>query len=145
LAGDAGGWGIGIIVGEPLAVTAEYQVSRVRAIDMGLGYSWGHSLFVYGDYLFLFPGGLEGQGEKLKNITPYVGVGGYFASHDSSHLHIYDSRTFSTTVGVRIPLGADWYVPNSSVQIFAELVPGLLFIPGLAFEVQGGVGARYWF
>lgn len=141
----ADGWGLGVLIGEPVALSAEYQMGRDRAIDMGLGYSWGHSFHVFGDYLFQFLGAWEGRGEFISALTPYVGIGAFFQSHSSGHPHIHDNRTFTTSLGARIPLGVDWFVPDSPVQIFVELVPAFKIVPGLDFDFFGGVGARYFF
>lgn len=142
---EAKTWGLGVLIGEPIAITGEYQMTSERAIDMGLGYSWGHALSLYGDYLFQFLGAWEGHGEFISKVTPYVGVGAFFESHDSTHPHVRDYKTYSTTFGARIPVGADWFIPSSPVQLFVELVPALILVPGLDVDFYGGVGARYFF
>lgn len=140
-----GAWGLGVVLGEPVAATAEYQLTSDRAVDMGLGYSFGHALHAYGDYLFQFLGAWEGHGEFISKLTPYVGIGAFFESHDSNHPHIRDSRAYSTTFGARIPLGADYLISGSPVQIFLELVPAFLLVPGTGFDFFGGIGLRYFF
>ena len=53
------GFGLGFILGDPTAITAKQYLDHNQAFDLGFGYDWGHSVMLYGDYLFHFPGGIQ--------------------------------------------------------------------------------------
>ena len=66
-------------------------------------------------------------------LPVYFGIGGrVFLSDD-------------VTIGVRVPLGINYMFANAPVDIFLEVVPILNLVPSTNFEVNGGIGFRYFF
>lgn len=134
---DSKDWGVGIILGEPIALSAIVRPTTESAIDFGLGYFWGRSFLIYSDYLYLFPGTSIANDTKL-NLVPYVGLGGLLRMHNSH-------SEFQTSLHARVPLGLSLLVHKSSpLEFFIEFVPVVDLVPGLGMDLNGGIGFRIY-
>jgi hypothetical protein len=139
---------LGIILGEPSGLTGKFWTAQDRAIDAGLAFSFNSFFLVYSDYLFHFYGSIPHSDRFMRTLDPYVGVGGEFFFSEGGHAsgnHYFDTSDSSFGLGIRVPLGAEWFIPRAPLGIFVELVPGLGVIPGTFGFLQGGIGARYYF
>ena len=137
--------GVGVILGDPTALTAKAPLSDHRAVDFGFGYHWHDSVLFYGDYLFLFPGSFKTENVEVNKIVPYVGVGAALALFQSDQQKRIGDNEANAVFAGRIPLGLSWMIAESPVELFAEVVPTIDVIPGLFFEVGGGLGVRIFF
>ncbi|MBI3541922.1 MAG: hypothetical protein HY075_01420 [Deltaproteobacteria bacterium] len=122
-----GTFGAGAIFGEPTGLTAKYWLNHSRdAIDFGLAYSVRNYLMLYADKLWHF-------GRLPHQLSAYFGGGaGLFLGKD-------------TRVDLRIPVGVEWLPSRPRIGVFAELVPALRVAPSTGFDLNGGVGVRYYF
>jgi hypothetical protein len=131
---EAGNFGAGPLLGEPMGVGVKFWLSQKTAIDGGAGWSfWDPAGFqLHGDFLFhkfdLF------HVEK-GDLPLYFGVGGRvkFVEHG-------DNRA-----GIRGPVGMSYLFPDSRWELFAEVAPILDLAPSTRLECNGGVGLRYYF
>lgn len=142
--------GLGVVLGEPTAFSGKVWMNNDRAIDFGLGYSYGNYVIVFADYLFQWPGAFRlKSGEKFfEELVPYVGVGLVMAlatSNPAAGRAYFGSRTETIGLGVRIPLGIEWLPSSAPLGVFLELAPGLGFVPLTYVFFQGGIGVRYYF
>jgi len=48
-------------------------------------------------------------------------------------------------VGVRIPVGINYIFAKAPLDIFLEIVPMLELVPRTEFNLNGGIGIRYFF
>ncbi len=48
-------------------------------------------------------------------------------------------------VGVRAPLGLNYFFSENPFEIFGEVVPILMVLPGTEFEFNAAIGLRYYF
>lgn len=125
-----GPFGLGVLIGDPTGLNAKVFLGGNNAFDVGLGWSLRRDVVhLHADYLFHFPQ-RWGGGEWL----PYVGVGGVLVllDHDAG-------------LGVRVPFGLSWFPGSGPVDIFAEIAPGVRVLPDTRFDLQGGIGARFYF
>lgn len=127
------GFGIGIILGEPTGVTVKNWLTEKTAVDFAIAWSFSGSedaLHLHGDYIIhnfsLIP---VDEGE----MPFYFGVGGRIKFEDDA------------SVAVRVPLGIDYLFANAPVDLFLEIVPMLELAPDTDFELNGGLGVRYFF
>ncbi|MFA5858774.1 MAG: DUF3996 domain-containing protein [Elusimicrobiota bacterium] len=122
-AGNGGGLGIGIILGEPTGIAV--KVSKIHgAIAWSTAGNWLH---VHGDYVLY-------QNTNLISEFPlYIGVGAKVGIGSGVGL------------GVRVPIGLEYKFSDAPLDIFFEVVPGLGILPGIGFGVDGGIGIRYYF
>ena len=125
------GFGLGVIFGEPTGVSGKNWLDAKRAIDGGLSWSFQGEgdLHVHADMLWHFTDVIRSE----TRFPLYVGIGGRIRFHDP------------VLVGVRVPVGIAWWVDCAPLDVFLEIVPILDLTPSTDFEVNGGVGARYFF
>jgi hypothetical protein len=132
---EHGGFGVGVIAGEPTGLSLKAWLDEHSAVDAGLAWSFSdHTSFhIHADYLWhnfsLLPVS-EGQ------LPVYVGVGARIKVRDQND---------DTRFGVRIPVGLAYHFPNVPVDLFAEVAPVLDLAPRTRFSLNGGVGVRYYF
>lgn len=137
--------GLGVVVGEPTALTAEYTISKQRSADFGFGYSWSHSVLLYGDYLFQYPDTFSTDSNFINQLTPYVGVGPELEIYSGDHRKHISDRDARAVFSARVPLGLGWLIPDSPVKLFVELVPLLNIAPGLDVDLHADIGVRCFF
>ena len=131
-AGTPGKFGLGIILGEPTGISLKSWQSDEIAYDAALAWSFGKegSVHIHVDYLLH-------NYELIRTInsyTPvYYGIGGRIQTKDE------------TALGVRLPLGINFRSRKIPIDIFIEFVPALNIIPNTEFDLEGGIGARYYF
>lgn len=127
------GFGLGILVGEPTAVSAKYWTSGSTAFDFGIGYSFEKSSYlnIHADYLFH----VKNIFETAENISLYYGPG--------ARLRFVENAT--TRLGFRFDIGLVWIPRNAPIDVFIEVAPLLDIIPETDFSFNGGIGVRYFF
>ncbi len=138
--------GVGFIIGDPTGITGKFWTSSRNAIDIGMAFSFNSFVLLYGDYLFHFHGAFGTDSAFLSRLEPYVGVGTeilFVQSTPRKNTKYYNDA--ETGLGVRIPFGAEWFMPDAPLALFVELVPGIGLVPGTFSFFQGGVGARFYF
>ena len=140
-------FGLGIILGEPTGVTGKFHLSPYQALDFGFAYSFNNFALLYADLLFQVSqlSGSRGRGES--QVSPYIGVGIlYLTSFQSTRSNnAYFTSTDTVGLGIRIPVGLEFFPGNSQVGIFAEIVPGIGLLPSPFGFFEGGGGVRYYF
>ncbi|HET6613334.1 MAG TPA: DUF3996 domain-containing protein [Kofleriaceae bacterium] len=153
-------FGLGIMFGAPTGLTAKWYTGKDTALDFGLGvyhHFYYHDAFhIHADFLW--------HPAVLAKADPfwlalYFGVGGRLLHHDSYYHrgdYFYDDHTH---LGARVPVGLVMDFNNIPLDIFFELVPTLDLLviqnddrytdddhhDGLNFELDGALGARYYF
>jgi hypothetical protein len=118
---------LGIIVGEPTGLSAKFWTGANSAFDLGLAWSFSGqgSMHIHSNYLL--HNTLDNQ-----DLALYYGLGGRLLMRDDPK------------VGIRIPLGLQYVIPDSRLGLFFELAPMLNLIPDTEFDVNGGLGLRYF-
>lgn len=142
------GFGLGIMLGSPTGLNGKAWISGDKALDFGLAWGLWHGgyLHVHGDYLFhkmdliTVPKGklplYFGPGLRIRSW----GDGRYWRG---GRWHDYDGNRVS--VGVRIPVGLAYIFDDAPVDVFIEAVPTLDLAPATYFDLDGAIGARFWF
>ncbi len=130
--GKSGDFGAGIILGEPTGISAKLWNSNDRAFDMAIAWSIGRNdrFHLHSDYLIHRFDLISVEAGKL---PLYYGLGGRIGFGDQVDL------------GLRIPLGIAYMLPNDPFEFFFEIVPVLNLYPGTDFDANGGFGVRYYF
>jgi hypothetical protein len=125
------GFGLGVIFGEPTGISGKYWVNARNSINGGVAWSFHGDgfLHLHADFVWHFPDAIKAD----IRLPLYVGVGGRIRFDDPAR------------VGVRIPLGIEWWVDDAPIGVFLEVVPVLDLTPSTKFAVNGGVGVRYFF
>lgn len=127
-----GDFGLGVILGEPTGLSAKLYMGNSRAVDFGAAWSFGNnaSMHLHADYLihrFDLISVDSGQ------LPLYYGVGARVRLSDDAQM------------GIRIPIGLSYYLPNDPLEFFFEIVPIVDIAPKTTFSGNGGFGIRYYF
>jgi hypothetical protein len=130
--GQAKGFGVGAILGEPTGISLKTWTGDKSAFDGAAAWSFHGSGFLqlHADYLrhnFKLIGINQGQ------LPVYYGI--------------WAKVVFANdpVVGIRVPLGINYIFGDAPLDLFAEIVPTLNLIPATEFDFGGGIGIRYWF
>lgn len=148
---DRGGnFGLGLMLGDPSAITGRYTVDTKTAYQGGVSFFYKDWTQLYFDWLHLFENGFGKQTEFISQTTPYIGAGAVavLTSSDRSvsrRSRYFDSSDETIAIGVRVPIGAEWRPAQFPIGVFVELAPGLTILPGTYAFLQLGIGARYYF
>lgn len=144
--GSAQHLGVGIIIGSPTGFTGKVIFTQRSAFAANIGWSLGDNpkLHITGDYQFLFPtvfrwsDEMTGEQRELKNLTPYIGIGGRFKFKENEQEHETELN-----IGLRLGGGIEYAI--SRFGIFLEIYPVVNIFPSTDFDLEGGLGARIYF
>ncbi len=128
-----GGFGVGIIIGEPTGLSLKSWLSGRSALDAGVAWSFvgPDAVHVHVDYLWHNFNLIHVSHGKM---PLYLGLGGRVrAFHDDVDL------------GARVPLGIEYIFAENRLDVFLEVVPILNLIPGTDFDINAAIGIRYFF
>lgn len=128
----AGDMGLGVMLGNPTGITGKYFVTNWTALDLAVGSDDGLSF--HGDVLVhgwdVFPK------PEYGTFAGYMGVGAGFRDDNDKNDH--------DQARVRVPFGLAYYPPRNLFEIFLELVPALKFGHDTDFDLDAGVGFRFY-
>ena len=133
-AADRKPFGIGVIAGEPTGISLKYMLSDEHGIDLGAGWetTGDNEFHLHGDYLFH----LNDLINVNQGLLPvYVGLGARWLNREDR-----DDK-----FGMRIPAGVVYVLENLPLAAFGEVAPVLNLTPDTDFDLEGGVGIRFFF
>jgi hypothetical protein len=150
--GGARRFGLGFAIGEPTtSIVGKYFLNQVNAIDFGIGFaSIRHRcdqrpglscdrvgfLSLTGDYLWHDV--LAREGFKL---DWHIGPGGRLTISDDRYGYSEDILIFA-----RMPVGLDLtFQKPEFLEVFLEIAPALLLLPGVSLELEAFLGVRFYF
>jgi hypothetical protein len=122
---------IGVLLGEPIGVSAKFWHGTITATDLAVAWSFTENgLFEFHfDYL-IHPLNLR---IMSGNSPVYIGAG--LAGRVGNKWFF----------GARIPVGVEYIFSVLPISLFGELVPQWQFIPDNTFVFGGGAGIRLKF
>jgi len=124
------GFGLGLIFGDPTGISMKYFLNEENAIDGAVAWNLNGNWFnIHADYLHHWYLIDVSSGE----LPLYAGIGGRIGFGDQ------------VQVGIRIPVGLEYKFDNAPFDIFLEVVPEMDLTPATQFNMQGGIGGRYFF
>ncbi len=123
---------LGVLIGEPMAISGKYWLNRRVAIDAAVGWSFDNDgkFNILGDILihpYYIP-------VNMGDFPTYIGAGATFQAGNGD-----------TFLGVRFPLGVEFLLSGYPVALFGEVVPVMEVLPSISFRMEGGVGVRFAF
>ena len=114
--------GLGVVVGDPTGLSA-----RVRGFQIHAGWSFSGEDAIWGAVDKLFSLG------ELDMFDAYWGLGASVRFADDFGL------------GARLPVGLNHFFQDQPIEVFGEVGPALVLLPDIDFEINGGIGVRYYF
>ena len=129
---QSGGFGAGIMFGEPTGISVKSWLTKSTAWDAGLAWNFGEggALHVHGDYLIHEYGLIKVSKGQL---PLYYGFGARFLLASDTH------------VGIRGVVGLDYLFSGTPLDIFLEIVPIFDIVPKTNLGFNGALGIRYFF
>jgi len=127
--------GVGFMVGEPTGLTAKSWTGGGNAIDLGVAWSFAgpnDGMTIQGDYIWH---NYNVFSEVDSGTLPlYYGIGGRLVlGENDSH------------IGARFPIGINYLFEGSPIGLFIEAAPILEVAPSTDFDIDGTLGARFYF
>ncbi len=140
-------FGFGIVLGEPLGLTAKYWVSRENALQAHIGASYFGSPRLQVDYLWHLDV-FKSQVVKLL-AGPGMGIGfghggsGFWYKDRGRKYWYYDEgRDFG--LAMRVITGLNIIPKNTPIEIFVELGPNIGIAPSFGVGLDAGIGIRFY-
>ena len=130
-----GGFGLGIMAGEPTGLSFKYWIAPASAIDAGTAWSFSNhpSFHLHADYLWhkfdLIP---VGKGE----LPLFFGVGNRLKIHQDGE---------NSEFGIRFPVGLAYIFADGQFDTFTEIVPVMDLFPATEFDLNAAIGIRIYF
>ncbi len=119
--------GIGIIVGEPTGISIRIDNFPI------LGIAWS----VFDNYFHFHCDYWLGNKKLDRSLYGYFGLGVKVTGNEKG-------ANDNLQLGARVPFGLRYFVAPR-VELFAEVVPGMRVIPDTGFDIDGGIGVRFYF
>lgn len=129
-----GPFGLGIIFGEPTGIDGKFFLTPTNAIEGAVAWSLSgnNNLHIQAEYLYHR---YDLISVSKGQLPLFFGVGGRFILRENS----------KDTIGVRIPVGLAYEFEGAPFDVFGEIVPILDLTPDTDFDLEGAIGARFWF
>jgi hypothetical protein len=148
-------FGLGVVLGDPTGITGKYWVGPTNSLDFGLGFwgygfndrcwndSTGHTHCGYGGYSngtmnldYLWQSNIIRGAAQL---DWHIGAGGRMLWFGGCNGDCF-------ALAARMPVGLDLMFNNPSfLEVFFELAPAFYIVPGFGFDIEGGLGVRFYF
>ncbi len=141
-------FGLGVVIGNPTAVTALYDIDTLRSLDTALSYASNDYFLIYGDYLIHYQNLFTQKNKFTSQLRPYLGFGAILVATNkdrNDNERYYGKKSGAVGFGIRIPIGAEWKSSEMPIGIFLELAPGVSLAPATDGFFQAGLGIRYYF
>ena len=129
-----GNFGLGIIVGEPTGLNMKLFLNEENAIEGAIAWSLSSDNNVHLQAEYLYHNYSLIQVSKGQ-LPFFFGLGGRVVIRENA----------DDLVGIRIPVGLSYEFDGGIFDVFGELVPILDLVPDTDFELEGAIGARFWF
>jgi hypothetical protein len=130
--------GLGAMVGEPTAVSAQVRTSE-KILSTNVGTSLHAEPTFLLDVKFLFPELIPRLIRKPSSpIIFYGGIGGFMKIEN-------DVGSSKLAMGGRFPLGLDYIIPQKKLGLFLEATPVVRIVTYSSIEMMAGFGIHYYF
>lgn len=139
--GRAVGLGVGILLGEPVALSVAYRPDERQTIQLVQGWSFGQKRMHTGvDYLYT-PTEIPADETLGLRYPVYVGVGLRGRFFGTSTTAAQERGNF----GFRFPVGVAVEPDNLPLEVYFEMAPVWVVAPVSHGGFDGEIGARLYF
>jgi hypothetical protein len=135
--------GLGLTFSGVTGVSLYAGLNQRNFLQAAVGYSSDGSYAITGDFAF----GHHNAFSDAPSVTPYWGLGVVWLHDQGDYWSRFSRKNDPSNdyYGARFPLGLNFLVPQSPVQIAAEIAPSLLLTPGTYGFLQGSLSVRLLF
>lgn len=136
-----GEFGLGLMLGDPTGVTGKYWLDEKSAVDAAAAWSLNDEDFnLHVDYLVH---SFEKLKEEPAQWAFHYGIGARLRFPEDNNGN--GNENDDATLGVRVPLGLDLYPSKLPLEFFIEVAPVMDLVPDTDFDMEFGLGARFYF
>ncbi|MBN4076483.1 hypothetical protein JYT16_02070 [Gemmatimonas aurantiaca] len=132
----ARGTALGVIVGEPTGFSGKLWTSSKTAFAAGLAWSLDNNagMHIHVDYLWHKTAKLK---RNRGSLPWYYGIGG--------RLKTNNNKNSDDFLGVRFPVGLEFFLEDTPLDLFIEIVPVFDIAPKSELDFNAAIGARIVF
>jgi len=135
-------WGLGLAVGGISGLSGYRRLDGLHFAQGTMAFSmFNSSLAVSGDYGFYVPRLFDFS----KFVVAYYGIGGLIVKTPRLILLDRSESRDRVFVGGRIPLGLQFFVPDTPLQLGLELTPGMFIVPATSVFIDVTFLVRFLF
>lgn len=132
------GFGLGLVLGEPTGLTAKLWLDDSSALQFHLSWDFTDAAVVLsGDYLYH----LDVLGVHTPDLDLLLTLGGGVKVGQ----HTQRANEEPLFVGLRVPVGLSMPFKAMPLELFLEAVPGVRLLSKVGFDIDLGLGARWFF
>jgi len=132
------GFGLGLVLGEPTGLSAKLWLAGSSALQFHFSWDFTDAAFVVsGDYLLHLD--VLGVHTPDLDLLLTLGLGAKLGQHTQR------AREEPLFLGLRVPIGLSMPFQAMPLELFLEAVPGLRVLSKVGFDVDLGLGARWFF
>ncbi len=129
-------FGAGLHLGEPTGFTFKGYLNRRLAVDGIFAWSFVDDAFtLIGDATYEI---MDIPTDTRAITLPFYVGGGFKVAANAG-------PSDKTEATIRVPIGVAAQWVRYSVEVFFEIGPGIKVAPETAFDLTGGIGARFYF
>lgn len=138
-----GRFGFGGIVGDPTGFWWNYRFAEGNSLNGALGFSPIRRTRLHVDYLW------RSRPFRERNLSLTYGVGVAMGFGRDEYIVVargnrVTTRYYDTNVGIRGPVGLNYLIPNSPVELGIEIAPILFVSAASDVGIDGGFGIRVY-
>ena len=129
--------GAGLAIGNPTGVVGKYWLSSTQALQAGVAWDFddaGDKVELHLDYLMARGNDGMDQAAEGSYWFAYWGVGAKVNVQENDPEFI-----------ARFPIGSEYILDKGPFGFFAEVVPGVRFVPDTRFKLSASAGVRFYF
>ena len=140
---DVNRTGLGIAFSGVTGLSLYAELNQRNFLQAAVGYSSEGSYAITGDFVF----GHQNAVSAAPSVTPYWGLGIVWLHDQSDYWSRFARKNNQSNdySGARFPLGLNFIVPQTPVQIAVEIAPSLLIMPATYGFLQGSLSVRLLF
>ncbi len=145
LQGPPLGYGVGVTLGVPTGLTANWRPSDIFALQGGLSWHGQEDrVSTYADLLINLSE-LESSDIEDGRFVAYAGLGSVVRWGQIGNIQLSDRNVGKAMMGIRIPTGVVYLPEDRRLDVFLEVVPTFYVLPQSQADLSATVGARIYF
>ncbi len=134
-------YGAGLSIGSNSGLSLLAYLNTERFVHALVSFGRGSHFTLIADYAYAFPRVFA----DLPSMTPYYGYGVVLEKFPSYFGGGGSTRKDSLYVGGRVPLGVQFMIAQTPLQIAVEIAPGLFVVPATYAYIDGSLSLRVLF
>lgn len=134
---------LGVIVGEPTGLSYKQWLDNGDSVTAAAAWSFDENESLQLHVNYLFNTGTLNTPEELQGSSQwYVGLGARLKLEEDDD---NGRNRDDDLLGLRLPIGINFYPAKLPIEVFGELVPVLDLVPDSDFDINAAIGVRYIF